>query len=96
MRGRRGLYHDALHNKRSVVDLVLHETIGGGFSPPAVAKIHQLSRAAASVDRTRYTSKRHISYKAHHTQRLSLGIVKADSRGILDCFGRMAASLSRA
>ena len=63
-------------------------------SKPAVAKIHQLSRAAASVDRTRYTSKRHISYKAHHTQRLSLGIVKSDSRGILDSFSRLSASLN--
>ena len=55
--------------------------------------MHRLSRAAASVDRTRYTSKRYISYKAHHTQRLSLGIVKSDSRGILDSFNRLSASL---
>ena len=97
MRGRRGLYHDALYNKRSVVDVVLHETIGGGFSPPAVAKMHRLARSAASgADRTRYTSKKHISYKSHHTQRLSLGIVKADSRGILDSFKRLSASLARA
>ena len=95
VRGRRGLYHDAIHNKRSTVDLVLHETIGGGFSPPAVAKIHRYARLAASgVDRTRYTAKRPISYKTHHTQRLSLGIVKADSRGILDSFSRLSASLS--
>ena len=43
---------------------------------------------------TRYTAKRPISYKSHHTQRLSLGIVKADSRGILDSFSRLSASLS--
>ena len=61
VRGRRGLYHDAIHNKRSTVDLVLHETIGGGFSPPAVAKIHRYARLAASgVDRTRYMAKRPI------------------------------------
>ena len=81
MRGRRGLYDDALYAKRSVVDIILHETqtVGGGFSPPAVAKMHRLSRAAASgVDRTRYTSKRQISFKSHHTQRMSLGIVKAE------------------
>jgi len=101
VRGRRGLYDDALYTKRSVVDIILHETIGGGFSPPAVAKIHRLSRAAASgTDRTRYTSKRPISpFKSHHTphsQRMSLGIVKADSRGILDSLSRLSASLQRA
>ena len=80
------------------MDLVLHETIGGGFSPPAVAKLHRHARSAASgADRTRYTSRRKaFSFKAHHSQRISLGIVKADSRGILDSFGRMANSLSRA
>ena len=97
VRERRGLYYDALYVKRGVVDLVLHETIGGGFSPPAVAKMHRLSRSAASgVDRTRYTSKRHISYKSHHTQRISLGIVKSDGRAILDSFSRLSASLLRA
>ena len=97
VRGRRGLYDDALYVKRSVVDIVLHETIGGGFSPPAVAKMHRLSRAAASgADRTRYTSKRQISFKSHHTQRMSLGIVKAESRAILDSFSRLSASLLRA
>ena len=59
--------------------------------------MHRHARSAASgTDRTRYTSRRKISFKSHHSQRISLGIVKADSRGILDCFGRMAASLSRA
>ena len=98
VRGRRGLYHDALHVKRSVVEVVLHETIGGGFSPPAVAKLHRHARSAASgTDRTRYTTRRKVfSFKSHHSQRISLGIVKADSRGILDRFGRKARSLSRA
>ena len=49
MRGRQGLYHDALNVKRSAVEIVLHETIGGGFSPPAVAKLHRHARSAASV-----------------------------------------------
>ena len=98
VRGRRGLYYDALHVKRSAVEIVLHETFGGGFSPPAVAKLHRHARSAASgTDRTRYTTRRKVrSFKSHHSQRISLGIVKADSRGILDSFGRMATSLSRA
>ena len=97
MRGRPGLYDDAL-GKRSDVEIVLHETIGGGFSPPAVAKLHRHARMAASgADRTRYTTRRRVfSFKSHHSQRISLGIVKADGRGILHSFGRMANSLSRA
>ena len=47
-------------------------------------------------DRTRYTSRGHISFLQHHTQRISLGAVKANSRGILDTFCKMSASLTRA
>ena len=81
-----------------LLEILLHETIGGGFSPPAVAKLHRHARSAASgADRTRYTTRRKVfSFKSHHSQRISLGIVKADSRGILHSFGRMANSLSRA
>ena len=80
VRARRGLYDDALYVKCHVVDLVLHETIGGGFSPPAVAKINRLSRSAASgIDRTRYTSRRRdisfvqISPHAAHLARYRQG-----------------------
>ena len=90
-------YDDALNVKRSAVEILLHETIGGGFSPPAVAKLHRHARSAASgTDRTRYSTRRKVfSFKSHHSQRISLGIVKVDSRGILDSFGRKANLLSR-
>ena len=59
--------------------------------------MNQLSRSAASgTDRTRYTSRRPMSYKAHHTQRISLGVVKEDSRAIIASLSRQSASLSRA
>ena len=84
-------------HKRSAVELVLHETLGGGFSPPAVAKMHRLSRlASAGADRTRYTSRRPMPYKVHHTQRLSLTIVKEDSRAIVKSSRKLAASLCAA
>ena len=39
------------------VEILLHETIGGGFSPPAVAKLHRHARSAASgTDRTLHHS----------------------------------------
>ena len=95
VRARRGCYHDALFNKRNTVDVILHETIGGGFSPPAVSRICSLSRKAASgTDRTRYTSRRPISYKKHHTQRVSLAITKGDAAGILTAQRKLVASLS--
>ena len=96
VRARKGLYHDAVHVKRSATELVLHETLGGGFSPPAVARVHRCARAAKRVDRTRYTSRGRISFLQHHTQRISLGLVKANSRGILDTFCKMSASIARA
>ena len=99
VRARRGCYHDGIFNKRNTVDVILHETIGGGFSPPGVSRICSLSRKAASgTDRTRYTSRRPIScpisYKKHHTQRLSLNVVKGDAAGILTAQRKLVASLS--
>ena len=50
---------------------------------PAVAALHRNSKVArAGLDRTKYTSPPPISYMAHHSQRISLGIVKADSSAI--------------
>ena len=93
----KGCYDDALTTKRNVLDLVLHETLGGGFSPPAVARMHRLRRAAkAGTDRSKYTARKRISYMAHHTQRISLAIVKADSSSILASYKQMSAKLSRA
>ena len=34
VKGKKGAYHDALFVKRNRVDLLLHEDLGGGFSPP--------------------------------------------------------------
>ena len=56
----------------------------------------RLARAAREgTDRTRYTSRGKISYMAHHTQRVSLAIVKADSHGIIKSYRSKSASLSR-
>ena len=96
VRARRGHYHDAVHVKRSATEIILHETLGGGFSPPAVARMRRQARAAKSVDRTRYTTRGRLSYLSHHTQRMSLSVVKADSRGILDSCRKLSASLARA
>ena len=41
---RDGCYKDALLNKKNEVQVILHETLGGGFSPPAVAALHANKR----------------------------------------------------
>ena len=93
---RRGCYYDALVRKRSTVCLTLHESIGGGFSPPAAARLHSLARVArAGGDRTRYSARRRLSYLGHHSQRISLSIVKADSVALLHGSRRLVASLQR-
>ena len=56
VKGKRGDYHgDALFVKRNRVEVILHEDIGGGFSPPA-HKIRRLGRKSREhgVDRTSY------------------------------------------
>ena len=98
VRARRGHYHDAVHVERSATEIILHETLGGGFSPPAVARMRRQARVlpSKSVDRTGYTTRGRLSYLSHHTQRMSLSVVKADSRGILDSCRKLSASLARA
>ena len=94
---RKGLYHDALFVKHHKVDLLLHETIGGGFSPPAVVLIHKLSKKAAEgIDRTRYTAARTISFMTHHTSRLSIGIVRENAKAISKEMGLLASGKRKA
>ena len=76
--------------------VVLHESLGGGFSPPAVAAMHRNSKVArAGLDRTKYSSPRPISYFTHHTQRISLGICKEEARAIHGETSKRKADLAR-
>ena len=96
VREQRGCYHDAFVRKRSLVDITLHESLGGGFSPPAVARLHSLSRVArAGQDRTRYTRRHRLSFISHHSQRISLAVVKCDAAATLKTLRRLSASLPR-
>ena len=72
-------YHDALFVKRNRVDLLLHEDLGGGFSPPAAHKIRRLGRKSREheVDRTPYKGDRKISFVSYHTRAISMNIVRA-------------------
>ena len=38
VKGKQGEYHDALFNQNNRVEIVLHENLGGGFSPPAAPR----------------------------------------------------------
>ena len=71
--------------KKNKVNILLHVSLGGGFSPPAAHKIRRLSRqAAAGTDRTPYNkAARRVSFKTYHTQRISCGIVKAEAEALL-------------
>ena len=55
---RDGCYRDALLVKKNEVEIALHEALGGGFSPPAVAALHRNSKVARTgLDRTKYTTR---------------------------------------
>ena len=73
--------HDALFVKRNRVDLLLHEDLGGGFSPPAAHKIRRLLGAspqgARGRPRTPYKGDRKISFVSYHTRAISMNIVRA-------------------
>ena len=93
---RDGCYVDALTNKKNEVEIIIHEPLGGGFSPPALAALHRNSKTArAGTDRTKYTCPRPISYMTHHAQRISLGIVRAEARAYLDALARRKSDLVR-
>ena len=79
VKGKRGDYHDALFVKRNRVEVLLHEDIGGGFSPPAAHKIRRLGRKsrAHGVDRTSYKGDCKISFVSYHTRAISMNIVRA-------------------
>ena len=90
-----GCYRDALLNKTTAVAVILHESLGGGFSPPAVAAMHRNSKEArAGLDRTKYSCPRPISYFTHHTQRISKTIVHCDATATLDKIKGAKAKLS--
>ena len=61
-----------------------------------IVRARRQARAARRIDRTRYTSRGRVSFLSHHTQRMSLSVVKADSRGILDSCHKLSASIARA
>ena len=66
--------------KRNEVCLLLHENLGGGFSPPAAHKIRRLGRKARSgIDRTPYKTDRKISFVSYHTRSISMNITRAEA-----------------
>ena len=89
VKGKQGEYHDALFNKNNRVEIVLHENLGGGFSPPAAQKRCGATAARPKakdhgVDRTPYQGDRKISYVSYHTRASSMGITKAELRTLID------------
>ena len=82
--------------KRNEAEVILHETLGGGFAPPSVAAMYSLSKKARlGVDRTKYTARRPVSFMTHHTQRVSLSVVKAEGCALHREVGRRKADLAR-
>ena len=90
MKGRKGDYHDALFIKRNRVEILLHEDIGGGFSPPAAHKIRRLGRKARAhgVDRTPYKGDRKISFVSYHSRAISMSVVRATAWAVYDAAQR--------
>ena len=86
-----------MHTKKNEVEIIAHETLGGGFSPSAVHALFRYKKMArAGLDNTKYRkSERHISYLAHHTQSISTAITREDSRAMHEALSKKMAELSR-
>lgn len=84
VKARKGKYHDALHVKKNIVCLLIHDPNGGGFNNVAAVKIRRLGRQArrTGVDRTKYAGRRQISFVTHHTQQITAGIVRNEAINI--------------
>ena len=74
----RGCYDDAIRVKRNEFELCAHESLGGGFSPPAVKAMHKHAKKARVHDRTYYTGRVKKNFVPQHTQRVSIAIVKGE------------------
>ena len=79
VKGKKGDYHDALFVKRNRVEVLLHEDLGGGFSPPGAHKIRRLGRKSKEygVDRTSYKGDRKTSFVSYHSRAIFMNIVRA-------------------
>ena len=103
VKAHRGFYHDAIFVKRNNFNLLLHETFGGGFSPPAVAfsscaASRAKSRAAASTARPTRPSTRFLlcPTELHHAERISISVVRGVNRAIRSHLATLSARLARA
>ena len=81
VKAKKGAYYDAQFRKKNKVNVLLHEHLGGGFSPPAAYKIRKSARAARhGTDRTRYpAARKRVAFTTFHTQRIGVGIVQAET-----------------
>ena len=87
----RGLYDDAIRVKRNEFELCVHESFGGGFSPPAVKALYRHAKKAKVHDRTYYTGRVHKNFIPHHTQRISLAVVKGEGDSVAAAANRLKA-----
>ena len=93
---RSGCYSDALVTKRNRVEILVHENLGGGFSPPAAAKMRRQGRSAREgTDRTMYKNHRPISYVSYHTRAISMGTVRAEAWTMFHAVARAKSKLYR-
>ena len=86
-----------MHSKRNEVEVITHETLGGGFSPAATNAIFRYKRMArAGFDNTKYRkSEKHTSYLAHHTQSISTAITREDSRALHESLTKKTVELTK-
>lgn len=78
------------------MEVLLHENLGGGFSPPAATKMRRNGRKARDhgIDRTPYQAGRKISFVSFHTRAISMGITKAEAATLVNAASKLKGILS--
>ena len=96
VKGKKGAYNDAIYKKNNTVEVLLHENLGGGFSPPAATKMRRNGRKARDhgIDRTPYQAGRKISFVSFHTRAISMGITKAEAATLVNAASKLKGILS--
>ena len=85
-----------IYKKNNTVEVLLHENLGGGFSPPAATKMRRNGRKARDhgIDRTPYRAGRKISFVSFHTRAISMGITKAEAATLVNAASKLKGILS--
>ena len=91
-----GDYHDAIHNRKAIVRVLVHETFGS-MSSFAAMRLRRLARDAAKAgcDGTDYRNTGTYSFLEHYSQRISAAGMMHGVEGMLKGVAQLRRAAAR-